>query len=342
MENVEKIDSDVQSLRSELDRRDGKRKPHCDKRCKYLLGVAGLLLIMFLFGVLTRPEPKMVVVPESLAVLDLQHPHIPELDFNEHLSTLYSASLRDGALIPSAPLSVTLPRIRSWAPSAIGKQNSDGSIVPVTGAYEIPQGWFGVIRLLVDGEEVSASAVDARMLSSGGEGRFSLVPPPIVGEHVVRIAFDAVKSCRITCAPTDSLCMATKVNHCTALSDNQAFLVYTPSATESLPPIGQCATKIFVAGPKYTPQAPEDYTMCAKGMWNADLVTETEEWLTSTGLSESALAEVMTSLRPTLVSPTPAMGASGPVVWSVATSPGDSALQQSCVAKVTLAVHCVR
>jgi hypothetical protein len=184
------------------------------------------------------------------------------------------------ALLPDTPTTVSVPTIHTWTPDALGKLDAKGAVIPVTGTYSIPGGWYGAIRLVSDtNKEIGATFVDARTRSTPMGGSFLITPQREEGQHTVRLVFDAVDGCRIACAPGDQLCLATNVNYCHPQSDNQAFLSYTPASSEALPPLGQCVTKTFVAGPKYSPQKPEDYMNCERDVLGTDLSQAASLWM---------------------------------------------------------------
>ncbi len=347
METVEKIDSDVESLNSELDRHDGKRRFHCDKRCKYFLVGVGLLLAMFLFGMITRPAPKTVTVTEVVAVLDTEAPRVVQPELDERISHLRKVSRNVSAPLSVLTSTATEPRILTWTPASVGKTNPDGTPVPLVGSYEVPGGWFGAIRLLADGEEIGSTVVDVRSIASASQGRFSISPRPIEGEKSIHLVFDAVKACRIACDPLDQLCMATNVNYCTPLYDNQTFDTYIPKMAVALPPPGQCVTKVFVGGPKYAPQIPEDYTMCEKGMWNSNIGQEAEVWLTTNlgeRVTQADVGALASSLSPALASGSGLEsipdGQSGNISWSVHYKKGEAELGNACMIELVVRVDC--
>jgi len=351
METTKNIDEDVNTLHRELARHDGKFQFHCTKRCKYLLAVVGLLLLMFLFGMLTRPMPDTIVVQETNAVLDTQIPRVIQPDLNTRLSILFAESTLQGALAPTLLSTATAPAILTWTPKSVGRVHQDGAPVPLSGRYVIPAGWFGIIRVTADGEEIGSVDVDGRSLASpAGIGRFSLTPAAITGEHLIHVSFDAVKACRIACDPEDQVCMLTNPNYCVAQSDNQSFLTYSPVLAEALPPAGSCIEKTFVAGPKYAPQIPEDYTMCEKGMWNEEILPRVSRYLEeNTRLSQPEVDLVVDSISQTLLTPSTGPGKTltdtgtlKDVTWKVKYDFGDATNTSVCMGMVEMKISCAQ
>jgi len=349
VETTKDIDQDVATLQSALARREEKFEFHCHRQCKVIVATIGLMLLMFLFGILTRPAPTPIVVQEVVAVLNTQAEELNQVELDTLFADLYLHSTLTEASFPTLLSTATEPAILTWTPASVGRVQGDGTLVPLVGSYTIPAGWFGAIRLTADGEDIGVTYVDARSLASpAGEGRFSITPTAISGEHLIHLSFDAVKACRIACDPTDQLCLVTNVNYCTPLSDNQSLLTYTDTLVEQIPPAGSCIERTFVAGPKYAPQIPEDYTMCEKGMWNQDLLAQIAGFADKVNLPSADKTALLEGVSRALsgqggVSDGTRVvsgGQTGEVKWTAAYTPGNGEQEIPCFAEINLAISC--
>lgn len=350
METTKDIDQDVATLNSALARREEKFEFHCHRQCKLLVAAIGLILLMFLFGILTRPTPAPIIVQEVVAVLDTQAPEKEQLMLDALLVDLHLHSTLTDASFPTLLSTATAPAILTWTPASVGRVQKDGTPVPLVGSYTIPAGWFGAIRLTADGEEIGTAYVDARSLASpAGEGRFSITPAPISGERLVHLSFDATKACRMTCDPMDQLCLVTNVNHCTPLSDNEAFLTYTETLAEYIPPMGSCIEKTFVVGPKYPPDIPEDYTMCGKGMWNTDFPGQIAAFSDKVNLAPEDKTTLLEGVSSALSGvggvnngeSVVSEGQAGEVFWNATYTLGNGEQKIPCFAEVNLKISCI-
>jgi hypothetical protein len=345
METTKDIDRDVEVLHEELGGGTRSRKNHHKVGKFIILGVVALTSIMFLFGLLTRTTPTSIAVEEVEATLDAQPPQVVGSELDARLLELRkvapSGMDRRGSV---SSVSVATPRILTWTPDAVGKRNVDGSVVPLSGSYELPPGYVGLIRLLSDGEEIGRASVDSRAYSVPVRGRYTIVPTFEEGQRLVHLTMDAVSACRITCDPYDQICLATDVNHCVPQFDNQSFLAYRPFQQEALPVAGACTERTFVAGPKYAPQIPEDYTMCEKGMLNTNIIGESMDFIRDmTDAPESDLQNYRRELSQVIfgLAQEEKVGNSFDVVeWEANQVRGDSKESRACLMSVRVKINC--
>lgn len=340
-------------LQEEVTRTKQKFPFFCTRKCKYLLGIVVLLLFMFLFGVLTRTTSDNILTPSVPATLNEATPPVVGAELTERLQALYDASLSGSPLIPRYASEVSEPKILTWTPSAVGKLDARGTVVPVTGTYAIPAGWFGMIRLLSDGEDIGSVLIDGRTLTAPATDSFVITPIRQEGEHLVHLSFDAVLSCRVACSPQDALCMTSLPSYCMGRGDNQSFLTYAPISADALPTTGECIEKTFIAGPKYAPQNPEDYTMCERGMWNEPVLSSVASWQKNglPGVTEArqrTLIQGVTTGYETFFNTVISQGqkkeerteVGNQAFMTLSYTPGDSEAQQPCLLKMQLRINC--
>ncbi len=348
METTQHIDQDVARLRGELQESPGSRF-RLSRRGRYIFFGFVLILLMFFFGLLTKPVSQQIVVQETETLVD-QGVRTPEgQEYQNRLLGVYRASQTAAPLPGQIAATTTVPRIITWSPASVGKLNADGTGVPMHGTYEIPGGWFALARVFSGKDEIGSIALDARGLALASRGTYAIDLKPTDGRTQVRLVLDAVKSCRLECSPLDQVCQSTNVNYCTALYDNQSFVAYTDQVAEALPPKGQCVKKTFIAGPKYSPQISEDYTMCTRGMWNAPPFVEPTTWLKNSGLASDAvvsvfLGKVTSFFSPQMSKQSPGMiketGSTENVQWVMEYTKGDAGSRAMCGSKIAISVNC--
>jgi len=340
-------------LQEEVARTQQKFPFFCTRKCKYLVGIFVLLLSMFLFGVLIRTTSETIVTPSIPATLSEATSPVVGAELTERLRALHNAALSGASVVPRGRSDSTQAKILTWSASAVGKLDARGAVVPVTGTYTIPAGWFGMIRLVSDGKDIGSVLVDGRALTAPATDSFVITPIRQEGEHLVQLSFDAVLSCRIACSPEDGLCMTSNPSYCMAGADNQSFLTYAPISAEALPVAGGCVEKIFIAGPKYAPQTPEDYTMCEKGMWNEPVISGLASWQKNglPGVSEArqqsmlkGAEEAYTTFFDTLITQGQKSESrtevGGGAFVTLSYTPGDSAGLQPCLLKMQVRINC--
>jgi hypothetical protein len=214
----------------------------------------------------------------------------------------------------------------------------------MTGTYEIPGGWFALAHVYSGDDEIGSIALDARSLTSASQGKYNIDLQSIEGRKHVRLVLDAVKACRLVCSPLDQICQATNINYCAALYDNQIFTTYGERVAEALPPKGQCVEKTFVAGPKYSPQIPEDYTMCERGLWNTPVASDVFSWLKThySDLPQEDVKKILESLMKeiTVNSVEQHAGREGDIQWVYSPQKGNAAMKQACSAVIDLKLYC--
>jgi hypothetical protein len=142
--------------------------------------------------------------------------------------------------------------------------------------------------------------------------------------------------------------MASQTNYCRAQFDNQEFLSYTPKIAESMPPVGNCVTKVITAGPKFAPQTPAENDSCEeKGQWNINPNVEVRNWLLdqqnrkfSGGDLDTLLITLRKAQSAAIKTNTTISGELSDIKWAVTYTKGDPTLNVICAMKIELKHSC--